>query len=350
MATKTLLSLATVSLLAFAAKATDTTYSVDERTVWFDENIAGSPTSTPADGEYSATPTFAGSGSDQYISLDTAANSPLYFTPSGTLPTGAKTYLFEVTIKSLTLCASTPTVSGSPYASIAAVAGTSNKWYGWDGDSWEDLSSGITTAPAEGSSYNIAIELYLDGSNDNKLTIKYTVGAQSATLVHSSGATTLPSLAKVGFAGYGQFQNFSGSGVKSTLSVTTTKTEDQLLAAGLVVDPGQTVAQALNSEGANGLPQWQSLALGIDPSTAKPYTAPVQTADGNTLGFAIGNYGTPSVNATVKVDVYKCATVDGTYTRATTDDTQGDSENSYTATVEPESSGVMYYKIKITFE
>lgn len=350
MTTKTLLSLATVSLLALAAQATDT-YSVDERTVWFNENIAGSPTSTPTDGAYSATPTFAGSGSDQYISLDTAANSPLYFTPpSGTLPTGAKTYLFEVTIKSLTLCASTPTVSGSPYASIAAVAGTSNKWYGWDGDSWEDLSSGITTAPAEGSSYNIAIELYLDGSNGNKLTIKYTVGAQSATLVHSSNATTLPSLTKVGFAGYGQFQNFSGSGVKSTLSVTTTKTEAELIAAGLDVAAGQTVAQALNSEGANGLPQWQSLALGIDPrSTTKPYTAPVQTSNGN-LGFAIGNYGTPSVNATVKVDVYKCATVGGTYTRATTDDTQGDSENNYTATVTPESSGVMYYKIKITFE
>ena len=114
---------------------------------------------------------------------------------------------------------------------------------------------------------------------------------------------------------------------------------------------GQTVAQALNSEGANGLPQWQSLALGINPSTAtaKPYTAPVQTSDGN-LGFAIGNYGTPSVNATVKVDVYKCATVDGTYTRATTDETQGTSSNGYTATVEPESSGVRYYKIKITFE
>ena len=191
MTTKTLLSLATVSLLAFAAKATDTTYSVDERTVWFDENIAGSPTSTPADGAYSATPTFAGSGSDQYISLDTAENSPLFFTPTGTLPTGANTYLFEVTIKSLTLCASTPTVSVSPYASIAAVAGTPNKWYGWDGYAWVDLSGecNIATAPAEGNSYNIAIAFYVNDSTE-QLNIKYTVGSESKTLVYRSGEST----------------------------------------------------------------------------------------------------------------------------------------------------------------
>jgi hypothetical protein len=349
MTTKTLLSLATVSLLALTAQAT--TYSVDERTVWFDENIASAEeTLDPEDGDYSATPTYAveGDTDNRYISLDTAANSPLLFTPSGALPTGASTYLFEVTIKSLTLCASTPTVSGTPVASIAAVAGTpSNKWYGWDGNSWEDLSSGIATAPAEGRSYNIAIELYLDGSNENKLTIKYTVGSESKTLVHSSEEDSLPSLTKVGFAGYSQFQNFSGSGVKSTFSVTTTKTEDQLKAAGLDVAAGQTVAQALNSTGSNGLPQWQSLALGISPSTTtKPYTAPVQTNNG-TLGFTIGNYGTPSVNGNVTFDVYEC-NAQGVISGSRVGYANAGSTAEVTAPTA--NAGVKYYKIKIKFQ
>lgn len=356
MTTKTLLSLATVSLLAFAAKA-DTTYIVDESVKWFDENIAGSSTAPTSDGEYdpTPTPTVAGTDGNYYIDLDTAANSPLFFTPSGQFSTlsGSTTYRFDVKIKNLIVnasVASLPTDAAGfgnvgvspavPYASIAAVDNVGNKWYGWDGDSWEQLTD-ITTVPAENSSYDVVIEFFVVSS---QLKIKYTVGSQSHTLQHAS-ANALPSLTKIGFAGCGQFQNFSGSGVKTTFSVETTKTEEQLKDAGLTVKAGQTVAQALNDTGANGLQQWQSLALGIDPTTTKPYTAPVQTGgdDAGMLGFAIGNYGTPSVTIPVSFTVYELDSLDDKSPTAKVTANAGQ-----TALVEAPSE-VKYYKIKVTF-
>lgn len=356
MTTKTLLSLATVSLLAFAAKA-DTTYTVDESVSWFEEIIAGSDSAPTSDGSYNSDPTVDGTEGNYYIDLDTAASSPLLFTPTSGASSlaNATKYRFDVKIKKLIVNASEaslPTTAAGfgnvgespavPYASIAAVYNSGNKWYGWNGSTWTYLSS--LTAPTENSSYDVVIEFFVE---DSHLKIKYTVGAQSHTLQHAS-ATALPSLTKVGFAGCGQFQNFSGSGVKTTFSVETTKTVEELTTAGLTVKAGQTVAQALNDTGANGLQQWQSLALGINPSssTTKPYTAPVQTGgdDAGKLGFAIGNYGTPSVTMPVSFTVYELDSLN--------DDTPTEMANARageTALVTPTSSAVKYYKIKVTF-
>ena len=351
MPNKVLLSLATVALFAATAKA-DTTYTVDESVKWFDENIAGSSTAPTTDGSYSATPSVAGSENTYYIAIDTAANSPLFFTPSATISTleGSTTYSFDVKFKSLTVNASTsslPTTPAGfghtnvPYAAIAAAVNEGNKWYGWDGDSWEHLSS--ISAPTEGNEYDVVIEFFVES---NQLKIKYTVGSQSQTLSHAS-ATTLPSLTKIGFAGYGQIQNFSGSGVKKTFSVTTTKTEDQLKEAGLVVKPGQSVAQALNDKGTNGLEQWQSLALGITSST-KPYVAPVQNNSDKTLSFSIGNYSANDnlSGVNVKFDVYELDTLDDD---SPTKKTETSVAAGGTATV-PVPSAVKYYKIKVTFD
>lgn len=356
MSNKILLSLAMVGLFAATAKADSTTYSVDESVNWFEEIIAGSASAPTSDGSYNSDPTVAGSSGDYYIDLDTAASSPLLFTPSKQFSTlsGSTTYRFDVKIKNLIVnasVASLPTTAGGfgnvgespavPYASIAAVNDSVNKWYGWNGTTWTYLES-IST-PSENSSYDVVIEFFVESDH---LKIKYTVGTESHTLQHAS-ANALPSLAKVGFAGCGQFQNFSGSGVKKTFSVTTTKTEDQLKDAGLVVKPGQSVAQALNDKGTNGLEQWQSLALGITSST-KPYVAPVQNNSDETLSFSIGNYSANEnlSGVNVKFDVYELDTLDDANP---TKKTETSVAAGGIATV-PVPNAVKYYKIKVTFD
>lgn len=353
MSNKFLFSLAMTGLLVATAGAEGTTtYSVDESVNWFEEIIAGSDSAPTSDGEYGSTPTVAGTAGNYYIDLDTAANSPLLFTPTtgASSLTGATKYRIDVKIKKLIVNASVSslptTVEGFggtyPYASIAAVNDSGNKWYGWDGDSWEQLT-GITTAPTENGSYDVVIEFFVES---NQLKIKYAVGTESHTLQRAS-ANALPPLTRIGFAGCGQFQNFSGSGVKSTFSVETTKTVDELTTAGLIIKDGQTVAQALNDTGANGLQQWQSLALGINPTSAttKPYTAPVQTGGENAgkLGFAIGNYGTPSVTMPVSFTVYELDSLDDN-----TPTEKGTAVAGGTALVDAPNE-VKYYKIKVTF-
>lgn len=339
MATKTLLSLATVSLLAFAAKA----YTVETTNSWFSVNAASEDLSTS---KWTGSPTRP----ESRIVVDTEAESPVKYTPSEARPTASARYRVKGNM-TVTLNAGVPaayTVAPLPKAALVAVAGSPNKWYGWNGASWQDLSSGIETPPEEGHQYDVAIEFFVETS---VLKIKYIVGSESKTVTTSGSA--LPELTKVGLAGYGSFGDFGALGFE-TFEVTITVTDDDDLtdlkkAMGIT---GDITAAALNEKGANGLTKWESIVLGLPNASTVPYTAPVQTASGETLGFKIGNanVGAYTSGTAVKVDVYKCATVGGTYTRANTDDTQGDSENNYTATVAPESSGVMYYKIKITFQ
>ena len=347
MTTKTLLSLATVSLLALAAQATDTAYIVESTNSWFSVKASDEDVTT---GKWASGATKDNSR----IVVDTESGNPVTYTPTENLPTADR---YRVTGNmTVTLNAAVPDdeVFGdeaSPKAALVAVAGSPNAWYGWDGDSWVALT-GITTAPVEGTSYNIAIEFFVESS---ELKIKYIVGSgsdsKSHTLTHSS-LDALPSLTNVGFAGYGSFGDFGALGFE-TFEVSIIATGEDLsdLKEAMGID-GDITAAALNEKGANGLTKWESIVLGLPNESTVPYTAPVQTASGDTLGFKIGNadVGTYASGTAVKVDVYKCATVDGTYTRATDTDTQGDSENNYTATVTPESSGVMYYKIKITFQ
>ena len=332
MTTKTLLSLATVSLLAFAAKA----YTVETTNSWFSVDAASENLSN---GKWTGSPTKP----ESRIVVDTEAGSPVTYTPSEVLPTATR-YRVKGNM-TVTLNAGVPAVfTVAPKAALVAVAGGTNKWYGWDGDSWEDLSASITTAPVEGTSYDVAIEFFVENS---QLKIKYIVGTQSATVTASG--STLPTLTYVGLAGYGSFGDFGALGFDS---FEVTIGESEVADVKTAMDIAEITPAALNEKGANGLTKWESIVLGLPNAATVPYTAPVQTGEANTLGFTIGAAEIGKYNASganVTVEVYSSDTANGTFTTVQ-GQTAGGSGNNYTATVAPDSTGVKYYKIKIKFQ
>ena len=330
MTTKTLLSLATVSLLAFAAKA----YTVETTNSWFSVDAASVPLDATNWGEDKPTRTAS------VLNVDTTAAAPVTYTPSEVLPTATR-YRVKGNM-TVTLNAGVPAVfTVAPKAALVAVAGGTNKWYGWDGDSWEDLSASITTAPVEGTSYDVAIEFFVENS---QLKIKYIVGTQSATVTASG--STLPTLTYVGLAGYGSFGDFAALGFEE-YEVTIPGENLEAACAAMGIE-GDVTADKLNELGENGLTKWESIVLGLPNADTAPYTAPVQTNNGN-LGFTIGAAEIGKYNASganVTVEVYSSSTANGTFT-AVQGQTAGGSGNKYTATVEPDSTGVKYYKIKV---
>lgn len=339
MSNKFLFSLAMTGLLVATAGADDTITTVESTNLLFSVTAASAnipvtdtePWDIPTSGTASRTGTT--------IDVDTAASDPLKY--AGTF-SGATRY--RVTGKmTVTLNAAVPadTVFGvtSPKAALVAVAGDTNKWYGWDGDSWEDLSSGITTPPVEDAQYNVAIEFFVVDSN---LNIKYTVGSLSQTLEHSSD-TELPGAFSVGLAGYGSFGDFAALGFKE-YEVTIPAESLEAACKAMGITDGVT-ADKLNALGENGLTKWESIVLGLESPSTKPYTAPVQTS-GNTLGFTIGNVDTDkygATGATVTFDVYEYDIGEQTLgDKVTATSVAAGSTAEVTAP-----SGVKYYKIKI---
>ncbi len=154
----------------------------------------------------------------------------------------------------------------------------------------------------------------------------------------------------VGLAGYGSFGDFGALGFDS-FEVTATISDKVKADMGIV---GEIDSAALNKVGANGLTKWESIVLGLPNAETVPYTAPVQTGDANTLGFTIGAAEIGKYNASganVTVEVLESSTPGEGFTPVSEQrQTAGDSENNYTATVTPDSSGVKYYKIKIKFQ
>ena len=345
MATKTLLSLATVSLLAFAAKAD--TYTVETTNSWFSVDAASKNLSST--GTWTVSPTQQGGR----IVVDTEAGSPVKYTPSEARPTASTRYRVKGNM-TVTLNAGVPAddVFGNDLPKAALVAASVNeddnevkKWYGWDGDSWVDLSSvdlspRITAEPEDGDSCNVAIEFFVE---DSQLKIKYIVDTQSATVTASG--STLPTLTQVGLAGYGSFGDFGALGFDS-FTVTVTLSQDQMTAMGIDGD----ITTALNEVGENGLTKWESIVLGLPNSSTKPYTAPVQTNNGN-LGFTIGNVNTSNYGATgasATFDVYEYDIGNQTLgTKVTKTSVAAGSTAEVTAPTA--NAGVKYYKIKITF-
>lgn len=339
MSNKFLFSLAMTGLLVATAGADGTTTRVESTNLLFSvtassATISGSPWTSPTSGTANRT------GST--IDVDTAASDPLKY--AGTF-SGATRY--RVTGKMIvTLNAAVPadTVFGetSPKAALVAVADSPNKWYGWNGASWVYLSSVIENAPVEGNSYNVAIEFFVETS---KLNIKYTVGSESQTLEHYSD-NALPSAFSVGLAGYGSFGDFAAIGYEE-FEVTV---PDAAFTAMAIDTTGKTPAQisaALNEKGTNGLTKWESIVLGLESSSTKPYTAPVQTS-GDALGFTIGNVDTGKygeTGATVTFDVVECDS-DGSNEQAIDQASAKNVAAGETATVTAP-SGVKYYKIKI---
>lgn len=160
----------------------------------------------------------------------------------------------------------------------------------------------------------------------------------SATLRNSG---TFTSISKLAFSGYGSYGAFDGLTFETmTITVDTSVSE--------VSDVIEAAGGTLNSVGDNGLTAWETLVLGLEDTETAVYTAPVQINDTNKLGFKLGNafkanYGVTGATVTYKVQKFSADT--GEYVDES-DVTNGDE----TAYVDVPTSGVQYYKIKITIQ
>ena len=362
MSNKFLFSLAMTGLLVATAGADGTSYTAETREAWIDETVSSYESVTSANGTWAGATEQASIVSSK-IALDTDQDNPLTFDPTANLPTvGVVSYRVDAVIVP-TLYASNPTnYTGTvPFAAIAAVDAETDYWYGWNGDNgWQRLYGPV---PVDGTPVDLTIEFGTDTSNEEKRFVRYSIngtpltttdGGAVSNLYHSS-ETTLPSLTKIALAGYGSFGNFSAAGVKTSTTVTidtSSNVLDDMLGISVSESTPAQIVAALNEVGSNDLPKWQSLALGINPTTTtRPYVAPVQTGGDNAgkLGFQIGNYGTPLVGgSTVQFDVVEYSDAACTTpTEIRVDNTNAGS----TAYIDAPAAngGVKYYKIKIKF-
>ena len=345
MVNKVLLSLATVALFAATAKATG--YEVVSTNAWF---TAGGSTDSKWTATASGTTNWVGGT----VTVDSAANDPLVYAPAAATADG---YRIKANVK-FTYCASAPSdvpsCGADPVAALGALAIANGTWYGVQcGESAEWVPLYGAAVPSDNSE---AVDVTLDfKTNGVQKLVRYTVG--TTVLTNASGVAWLTrgrdsaNVTKVGIAGYGELASLSGDTV-SYFEITTTATAEDLVAAGIIDDEETPVTEAvLNETGANDLPKWQSLVLGLNASdsTSKPFVAPVQTGNANTLGFTIGNaeigkYG--ATGATVTFDVVAC-NQDGSGEIVIDQASAKNVPAGGTATVTPDSTGVKYYKIKI---
>lgn len=309
MTNKVLLSLATVAL--FAATAQADSYSFESTNSWL--NI-----------------------SDDIV-VDSAINNPTQRTISlGDLnPTSVR---ITGAITNLILNAAAPAAyTGTlPQASITAVDAEPDYWYGWhctsEGGEWVALTD--LDAPAEGNDYLVNIE-FKDGY------VRYGIGAEPTWASNGSdgwitNAMNFASITKVGFAGYGTFTNYCGMAVK-TVTVTAADLPNN-------VSPAQAASNATLD---NGLTVSQTVLLGLNSASTKPFTAPVQTTESGKLGFTIGNVVSENVKGyvTYTVEEYSDAACNSPTGNKSDETAAGDQ-----ATMNAVSDGVRYYKIKIKFQ
>lgn len=335
MVNKVLLSLATVALFAATAKAD--AYTVETTNYWF---------TTPAlAANWTGENATVSNGTD-VVCVDTAANNAVT-NGIAALSSGVSNVRITGRIAKLCLNASVPGgYSGTlPQAAITAVDEETDAWYVWhctdtaDG-AWVKMSG---PTPEENGAYDIKIE-FKNGY------VRYAVGDTWLTDNANQWITNAHDFAeitRVGLAGFGQFGTVAGLSFESFEVTVTT----EAFSAMEINTDGMSSAQisaALNEKGDNGLTKWESVALGLDTTSTKPYTAPVQTSS-DTLGFTIGNVDTSkygATGATVTFDVVAC-NQDGSDERVIDQESAKDVPAGGTATVTPDSTGVKYYKIKI---
>ena len=308
MPNKVLLSLATVALFAATAKADS--YSFESTNSWL--NVS------------------------EDIVVDSAINNPTQRTISlGDLnPTSVR---ITGAITNLICNASAPadtvfsdSEKGLPQASITA---TTEGWYGWhctdaSAGEWVELTG--LGAPNEGSDYLVNIEFSESG-------VRYGIGAEPTTWSGwQTNAKGFKTIANVGFAGYGTFTNYCGMAVK-----TVTVTVDELPEGVTAEDAGR------NATLDNGLTVSQTVLLGLNSASTKPFTAPVQRTEPGKLGFTIGNVVSENVKGYVKytVEEYSDAAC-----KSPTGNKSDETPAGAQATMNAVSDGVRYYKIKIKFQ
>ena len=308
MTNKVLLSLATVALFAVTAQAD---YSFESTSNLFNES------------ENIAVDRAISDPRLETIELAAIAN----LNPTSVRITGAITNLI------LNAAAPAAYTGTLPQASITAVDAEPDYWYGWhctsEGGEWVALT-GLGT-PVESNDYLVNIE-FKDGY------VRYGIGAEPTWASNGSdgwitNAMNFASITKVGFAGYGTFTNYCGMAVKTVT-----------IEAGALPSGVTEVQAASNETLGNGLTVSQTVLLGLDSATTKPFTAPVQTGDGN-LGFTIGNVVRENVKGyvTYTVEEYSTAECTGEPSNRSLETDAGD-----TATITAPDT-VKYYKIKIKF-
>ena len=339
MVNKVLLSLATVALFAATAKATG--YEVVSTNAWF---TAGGSTDSKWTATASGTTNWVGGT----VTVDSAANDPLVYAPAAATADG---YRIKANVK-FTYCASAPSVVPSygdvPVAALGALAIANGTWYGVQyGESAEWVPLYGAAVPDDNSE---AVDVTLDfKTNGVQKLVRYTVG--TTVLTNASGVAWLTrgrdaaGVTKVGVAGYGVMTSLRGDTV-SYFELTVS--EKDLTDKGFDAGTAESILSDLNAEGANGLPKWESLVLGLNPTVAtdKPYMAPVQTPDADKIGFTIGNVNTSryiesNADVSFEVEEYSDAACTIRTEKAAVSASAG-------ATAEVDvPSGVKYYKIKI---
>lgn len=227
-------------------------------------------------------------------------------------------------------------------ALVAASVNEGNKWYAWhltaaNAGAWVEMTG---DTPVENNSYAVAIEFTTD-------TVSYKVGATQLLTAGESPSATLSNaaglnIAAVGLAGYGSFGDFAAIGYEEFEVVVPAANVDAVKEA---MQISEITSETLNTKGSNGLTVWESIVLGLESPSTKPYTAPVQTS-GDALGFTIGNVDTAkygATGATVTFDVYEYDIGEQTLgNKVTATSVAAGSTAEVTAP-----SGVKYYKIKI---
>ena len=239
----------------------------------------------------------------------------------------------------------------NPYASIAAAGSDEgpNHWYGWDGAKWNDLGGSPT--PGNGDTCTNAVELMV---KDGLLKIQYYVNDSEvgSALTHSSNTNGLPTLRKLGFSGYGDFQSFIGKGVAAF--EITAMCDESTLRNLLGIGVGDKIDEALNDDWGNGLKAWQNIILGIEKTSAdegvRPYLAPVQNANPSSLSFTVGNCAPAPILAGVsaKFQVYE---VSRTGEAVESGITSGEELIGDSASIDLDRvDNVKFFRIKIRFE
>ena len=351
MSNKILLSLAMVGL--FAATAKVEAYEVVATNAWFTASL---PQSATPEAPWTKSEGCELNVGNDAVTFDTTMNAPLYWSETAKTADGycvksrVKVVLNATAPSECPTAISESVVKGSliPTAVVFADPSQTSSWYGLTGaGTWTQLSG---CAPLEGNIYDLMIEFKTNATHN---CVRYSAKLSSASSYTVLGAGWYERSTKDS----GQYNptkfGFSGSGELAALSADTmsyfelTVTAEDLTAKGISSDNAASILADLNGKGANGLPRWESLVLGLDPTreTEKPYTAPVQTANGN-IGFTIGNVNTGryiASGATVSFEVEEYSDAACT---VRTDKSPVSANAGSTAEVAAPGS-VMYYKIKI---
>ena len=306
-------------------------------------------------------PTPAESGT-----FDTLVSTPVSVACPGAPASGVAVYRIIATIEDLKVFAAEPdgpaTVSDkTAKASICAIDG---KWYGYSNSDWVELT-GIT-APVEDRDYTIKIEYY-----PASYKVKYVVGNESSgELAPPTGFNTaVPSIAA--FAGTGEYtsvvceyevtipdnnkavtvDNVGGKIIISDAALKAMGVENP----GVATDEQKSDAAKYVDPNGNGLANWVNYVLNITNPTEnnKPYAAPVQNGEENTLTFNLGGVGNvlgeTTTGAKVTYTVETLSSVDPTpvVDGTATEPTPVGPGSSISVNVP---SGVKYYRIKIKID